>query len=216
MPTTVTKKTMTSKPKLYNSIHNLPLGRFIDVLIDGEIALLIISGEPTETELAQAWNEIMEQYNEAMGSAENQLLISLYKGVERTRIRLNTILSLIDNLRSWYVKAWCDRLNELSYTRFPFDISVIDAYQGNLDSCATRSKALEVQIELKSATIASMEASKEGETFKPTREYFFQILLNLSDHAGHEISEEIGVLKFCLRVKRYIEYCKKLETSKRK
>lgn len=56
--------------KLYRSINTLLLKNFLDAYCDGNLHALIIEGEPTEKALKECWEEILEQYYEAIGGTE--------------------------------------------------------------------------------------------------------------------------------------------------
>src|SRR4029079_10802111 len=64
---------------LYTSIHKLPLCRFIDVAVDEHFHSLVISGNPSPEEMKSAWDDILLQYNDAIGATKGNKSISAYK-----------------------------------------------------------------------------------------------------------------------------------------
>jgi hypothetical protein len=61
------------------------------------------------------------------------------------------------------------------------------------------------------------KVEKSGKEIKVSRAYFDKLLINISDYSKYELTEEnITVSKFFERVKRYTEYCKTLQASKKR
>lgn len=56
--------------KLFRSINTLKLRGFLDCYCDKNLQSLVIEGEPTPEALNECWEEILEQYNDAIGGVE--------------------------------------------------------------------------------------------------------------------------------------------------
>lgn len=219
--------------KMYDSIHILPLPVFIDCMVDENDIMdlpetenmrledfdgdtrtftklkgLIISGEPTDEELASTWNDILQQYGDAIGSIGNDRKKSLIKLIAKDQIRIEQIHQCISILSSYYVPYFARRLNELLHVKFSFDVTRPAEYDKELQRCINRSKGLSLDIQLNQMTLEGLiQAAPKEPDVKITRQYFDNILLSLSDHAGYEISEEkMTVYKFCERIRRFNKY----------
>jgi hypothetical protein len=201
------------KAVLHRSIHKLPLARFIDCAVDNNLRALIIEGIPEEVELIEAWNEISQDYTDALGSVDQDRRIKLYKEITRLQLKVATVEQFIPILKNTYVKKFADYVNAALFTKFSFDIKNPEQYDKELEKCLKRVKGIRIDIKSEEAILKSIEERKKGsQEPKYTREYFGSILINLSDQAGFDIDEEkISTYKFCERVKRYIDYIEKLK-----
>jgi hypothetical protein len=214
-PTLQENKDITSC-SLYRSISDLPLSVFITCMVSDDLTALIISGTAQPQELLTAWADIKQQYADAVGDHEHRLATSLYRDLAILTCNYQLVLLLVDLLSKVYKKELADELNELLGTLFAFDISDPEKYQSELERCLKRSKAIEMDIELKERQYLSVSKSTKGESFKPTKEYFHSILITLSDHAKYAIQDNITVFEFCNRLKRYNHYVEEVQRLNRK
>jgi hypothetical protein len=56
----------------YRSISNLPLFKYRDCTVNGNLSALIISGFPPESELRSAWLDIQQEYADVIGDNEQR------------------------------------------------------------------------------------------------------------------------------------------------
>ena len=129
-----TKKKKSEQPQTpnasyYTSIHKLPLERFVDVLVDKNLQALVINGNPTLSELQDAWDEILFQYEQAMGSQNLQHYLEAWTKVQACQLRYNRIDALVATLKQCYVKEFADRLCRLTHKSFQYDPGNLEAYK---------------------------------------------------------------------------------------
>jgi len=214
---------------IYLSIDTLPLSRFIDCMVDNNLNALIISGTPESTfQLQSAWENIQQQYTEAVGSSEFKLYLSLYKEVSLLKIEcdlLQSAANILCEIQNYLVthpeapefvlKAqtiWAAEVNKILKTNFRFNHLDKSTYEAELNKCISRGKSIKIKLELKLLAFAAIQKkNKGGEAMD--RRYFDSMLITISDHAKYEISENITVSKYCERIKRYIHYCESLKTK---
>lgn len=85
---------------LYRSIHNLPMPVFIDCITTEKFAGLILHGSPTEEQLAEAWQDIMSQYSQAVAQKEVKSIISDLKNLAIREERIFVIEMILGILNS--------------------------------------------------------------------------------------------------------------------
>ncbi len=195
---------------LYRNIVDLPLYLFIDAMVDDKIHSLVISGHPSEHELMEAWGEIVVQYNEAMGSADARMHFSLYKQILQKKIELKQVIEAVNILRIEYVPKILNFLNGLFYVNVTLDPADREAYENKLVSFLNRSRGIVLAIDMKTLQLDAIEKKNSGNAKKPDRKYFQSWLLNLSDHAKYEITDNILTFQFTERVRRYNSYVEEL------
>lgn len=206
-------QTTTQSAKWYRHITELPLNRFIDVIVDENYAALIITGYPAQEELHAAWAVIQGEYADAIGDNEHRMYVSLFKEVSVLAINLQLINSAVEVLEKIYSAELASRLNKLLLTQFKFDPSDPEKYKATLKSCIMRSKSIKINLDLKRIQMEAMQKEHKEPGAKPSREYFQSILITLSDHAQYQIQDSMSVFEFCNRIVRFNHYC---EQAKKK
>lgn len=203
----------------HQALDELPLNKFIECIVDGNLAALIISGIPAEDQLKTAWENISQQYIERIGTSEYKMYIALYKEINTLKISLNQINIIAQReaegiepgiLRLYYVEKLAQELNSLLRTNCKFNYADAKSYHAELDKCIRRSKSIKIQLDLKLLTFDAIEKKNKGKKGqKMDREYFTSILVTLSDHAKYHIADNIKMGEYCERLKRFIQYCEK-------
>lgn len=200
----------TQSSKWYLSITDLPLNKYIECVVDGNLSALIISGYPTQEQLEAAWLDIAEQYADAMGDAEHRMYIKLYKELVYLNIEYKQILSLIEVLTIVVYKPFEQKLNELLFTNFSFTAN----REKELDTCFRLSKSTLLKIDMKKAQLDGLKEKGDDTDKTPTREYFQSILITLSDYSKYPVQETITTYQFCERVKRFTQFVEKQKAEK--
>lgn len=218
--------------KYYKTIDELPRNKFIDCDVDNNLASLIIGTVPDpETfhaiypELQMAWENILSQYGERIGSNEYKMYVALYKELSILDITFTLIKSLAARekkdehgnviepaglLRMYYVEEKANELNELLKTNCKFNYLDAKSYHAELDKCMRRSGAIKIQLDLKRMTFHAIEEkykSKEGA--ESTRQYYDSVMVSLIDFVKVHIPEDIKMGQYCERLNRFIKACEK-------
>jgi hypothetical protein len=210
--TTNTKQVEAQKSVYYTSIHKLPLEKFIDVYIDGDLQALVIEGEPTDQQLQSAWEDILLQYSDAISSPQQEMYVKKCAQIQKKTLFYNIAVSLISILRTCFVQHFADRLNSMLTTSFKFDITCRETYLHELQRCENRLNGNKLRIDLLQDEIEGLTRNYAGKLTQPTREDFQRTLITLSDHAGRDLDETtITVFAYCERLKRYNKWAEQKE-----
>lgn len=201
---------------MYLSIQKLPLHRFIDCIVDGNLHSLIISGAPSIIELQITWGNILQEYSQAIGNNEYRLYTSLYKEIALIKITYDQIGEAVKILRIVHSEYFHKELNKLLKTDFKLNPNDQASYQEELSKALRRSRSLIIKHDLKKLQFEAIQKKQEGKGGKFTREYFVSILITLSDYAKYPIQDTITVSEYCERIKRFNIYLDALEPIKKK
>lgn len=188
--------------KYYNTIHQLPLRNYIDLTVHSNIYALVISGHPTIEELQIAEDKISRQYAEKMGDAEYKLYRKLFDEINVLTANVNAANVLVDELRSFYVKQFADKLNALFFTSVVFDITNIEDYDAKLNVFHNRIAGIKLNLDLKQINFKAIDDKYRTEGKKPTEDYYVSMLIALSDNAGYAITDQVKTIEFCERIIR--------------
>lgn len=187
---------------LYQHINEMPLSRWMDLIVDGYSGAVVKSGNPPEHEIAKAENELRIQYADAIGDAEYRMYVNAIKEVASLEMTLSQIHNLVRALADTYVPQFVKALNKLLHSNLVFDVTKPQEYDESLQRAIRRSAGLKIRRDLKQAALVKMEEKYNG-TGKVSREYYLGVLISLSNDAGFRMNEnDITVWEFCERIKR--------------
>jgi hypothetical protein len=179
-------------------------------MVDNDLPKLIIEqgdNPPTAEELKLLWEDIVFQYNDALTDVSQGQMKTLYRQYYEAKVKHDLILKYIELLNNWYVEKWAKELNRLLGTRFVFDPSQKEDYDKLLDRCFNRSKGQMLQVELLHSQLDAL-TKKMNTGDKPTRDYFYGLLISLSDHAEYQITDQVMTWEVCERMNRLQKYIK--------
>lgn len=214
--------------RLYNSIGELPLRCYKDVLLRDNLLALIREGTPVDMEeaepkLREAWLNIQMEYADAIGDAEHVTYLKLSAEVTNLRIDLQLVAMGIEQIRAIMplcdiypdvqgfkdaINEHADRLSKIPVIGIRFDFFDKDNFENHCRRCINRSKGLKIELDLKSANLEAMQQKFEHGKL-PDDNYFQSILINLSDHAGYHLSDNITVGEFANRLRRLMKHGEK-------
>lgn len=205
--------------KIISTIHKIPLNVFIDALVDHDFSGLILEGEPDEAEISAAWENILNEYNDALGDDGNKAYVIAYREYMQARINYDMVNQYIELLNNYYVPKWADELNFMVNGTFDFQGAVnrdIDEYRGMLKNCFARNKANLMRVNLAKIKIEEFAKVQGAATaVKPDRGYFTKVMVNLKNKNNREIPETISTYEFCVLVSQYQQYVKMMEGQKK-
>lgn len=194
----------------YRNIEELPLHIFIKAQVEKDVRALIISGNPSIEDLSITWNDLVLQYNEAIGDTKTTMLLFIYKELALLAITVREIDLLITALRKRYNAFFHQQLNLICECDFPLSECQLysSAYHNLLDRYEKRSKGIRREIKIKEMEYDALQEGGEGPA--PTRAYYDCVLITLTDFSKVPIDDRITVFVYCERVRRLNAYCKKM------
>ena len=189
---------------LYQSINELPLSRWMDLTVDGNLYALVKSGEPPKEELYILEQKLRVQYADAIGDNEYRLYCSTLNEINNLEIKREQIRRLIEVMYDAYHPALGDMLNKLQNEKFDFNTTDRAKFEHLLSRAANRSKSLNIAIDLAKSKARGLEEKYKAKGDAPTtRDYYYGILLTLGDEAGRDLQADIiTTWEFCERIKR--------------
>lgn len=184
------------------------MDKFLDAYIDGNLKSLIISGNPTEQEINEAWAGIYEEYVDLMGDKNQKFYLEVSKETMILKAKIALIESSIFLLSKIYIKQVADRVVKILGGKFNFDFFNKEAYEKDIQGLKIRSKSLSIEYKLKQSQLETLEAEQKGE--KPTRDLFIVIFINLRGYYKYHVPNTISVLEFCKMLKELIHHTEKI------
>ena len=215
--TTPQPSTEAVSSKWFRDIFELPLGKFEECLLNNNLSALVISGFPSPEELQSAWQTIIQEYSDSIGSVEHSIYLHLFKELELLKLDYESVKLLIGSLRKVYVPYFCDELNMLLRTNCNFNIQDVPSYYAQLDKCERRSKAMKIRLDLKVMEFEAVKNKMSGEGGKEIdKNYFTGVLIILGKHNGYRITKDIFVNEYCEYLKQFNKYCEEMNKQVKK
>jgi hypothetical protein len=195
---------------LYHNITELPLRNYIDGTVNGNISAIIKSGVCTdENVLLTAWEEVKNQYAEAVGDQSYKLYLSLLKEINRLALIIEQVALCVEMMAMVYTDRYADELRKILRHKFKFNVHNPEEYDRELQSCISRSKSFKLHMDMKLIQIEGMAKKETGAI--ADHSYYQSLLITLSDHVGYQVQDTITVFELANRIKRLNQYIEKME-----
>jgi len=218
-----------SKHSLHRTIRTLPYENFVLVLTEGELAPLIISGEPPIDELVLAWQNITEEYSDAIRVGKSKNVFDCLKKIERTRTHIKIIESAAQYLQQraefvkehlpWETNIYHDpevasSVSELGYTLIK-PAESFEEYLTQIERVRTEARTLVVLLQQYENEFRIL--SPDSEAVKRDYQSYMRELVMLSRFQGYPLkAKEITVSDYCNIINAFIEYHDALKKTNQK
>jgi hypothetical protein len=199
---------------LHRSIRTLIYEDFLQVIVSGELAPLIISGTPPIDELVTAWQNITEEYSEAIKSPQSRSVFDCYKRIIITQAQMQVIDAGLMYLSKHFDEDVASVIANMGYTLIAWDEDN-EVYMNRINRVRTEAKTLVVLLTqyVNEYKILSPDGKEVSRDYKS---YFTELAI-LSKHQGYAIKvKEITVLEYCSIVNSFIAYNEALKHSDKK
>ena len=200
-------KEESSATKLLHRINDVPLSVFIDCICDNDYKGLIISGNPTNEEIATAFEAIYEQYIEAVGGKDLLRHIRQIKEIAISQNRVVSAECIIETFKLYPTEGLYEQLYKFGYNlpKKPYNYSnvneVLRIFVANYKYDFRKLEKLILEFE-------SVNKSDGEKSSGYTREYFIGSLVDMSEAFKFNISEkDLSLLQYCIYINRYKAYC---------
>lgn len=198
---------------IYTSCKELSLSRFIDISIDGNMALLDpeyngegLSSVPPDI-LLKAWTEISLEYTQLMDNGKLKTLLKNGVDSEVLRLELDVIYSVVNVLSTCYDTGLVKILKGYGYN-FNYDYKNPESYFNDLAKVISLSKRKKVEILTKEEEI-NRASTDEGSKREATKEDWIRDLVALSDDSGYKLDpDQISVFEYTVRYKNLLDKIK--------
>ena len=205
-------QTASPRAKLYTSITTLPLSLYKRAEIHNDLQALIIEGPPDIRELIEAWSTIKLEYAEAMGGAETKAYTQAFVTFLQHQHDYDACVFLIDLLKNTYATPLETELNALLRTELHLNPHDREDYFKKLKKASFSAKEYKVRAAEAKSRLKKL-AQKHEEGGKVDEEYFQTMLIELSNHAKYQITDNISTFEYCKRVKDLVKHNDMLKRS---
>lgn len=204
-PMKVQQEEVKKSLKLYQDL-SIPFSKYIEILINKDLNLLIIEGEATESELSNSWQTINELYIEAIGDLDTKIRIESAKEIAYLEGRIVIANLIIAQLLTRYSD---DLIQMLSC--FGYFISV-EPNEANLEAYISQFNGY-LNAELLELKEKLNEIDKtDVKSVEVTRQYFEKIIVAIELTFKFQINiDNITTAKYCEYINSYNNHINNLE-----
>jgi hypothetical protein len=196
--------TVSSSPaKVLSSCYEVTMGQLEDCICDNNLSTLVVSGEPSALQLAEAWSSIFFEYCELAEDSET-----------RYRVLLDAQLTL-DKKKEELGQGWATLLKHkysediaeaLRIIGFEFELNPNDPeqYQADLKRINGELGYLRLTIKIKEAQwTALMDKQSTHDTVD--RKYFSTIYFAINNYAKREaVNRQTIVADYCAALRAFV------------
>lgn len=182
-----------SSATFHNSVYKLPLETYIEVITTEDLRPLIITGEPNDLELQDAFENIVTEFSCILKTDKTDAIIKISKRIGLLQWQIIYVDNILIHLEKRFdynkqtVPELCTELRRMGYN-FDLDPTNEYKYRRELGFVRTRAKTLLQQRRDLLAEYARMTNSQGGNGPKrKTREMFENELINLGRFQGYHI-----------------------------
>lgn len=193
---------------LHRSCKALPLFNFIECYCNNDLTYLIISGEPTEAELQDAWNEILLEYLGLVKNEKSSYLFDLGKRITLLQYHIQHINDAVEILHYKYDSDIAGDLRGMGY-KLSAEYNT-EEYTKQLDMIVSKCKTRVFELGELQDEYKRLDDTVTGT--KQTEEDFNLTIASLSKHQGYHINKkETTLLEFCSIFNLYLKEIAHLE-----
>jgi hypothetical protein len=199
----------------YRTCSQCPLDKFIRCLVDGDLSALIIRGNPSLPDLAEAWANIYAEYLDLNDDNETAYILLLQRDIALEQlaiIEVSTALNflataILDKHEHFFHPSLIDVLRRHDID-FPFDLKNREEYAQSIEFTLNRINSMQHLLEVKVKELDSYMADKSNNTIDAL--YFDRTLVRLARfrHCAVIRASEITVKEFVLMLKDFLDYMK--------
>lgn len=200
--------------RIYDDCGKLPLSRFIDCVLDNNLAALVIEGEPSESELKQAWDIIYLQYCQLSQAGSYNEALELNREIEDLRAKIQLTNACVQVLAIRYEPDVVGLLNFFALRCDVLQDDEGDVLIGKLNMVIGRAKKWAVMLEQKQKQFDTLQGT---EMKKIDRGHFDDLIDALSTFKKYQVeADRITVSLFYKGLANMQAYYEKQQINKLK
>lgn len=187
----------------YRTCEKLPLNLFIQCIIDGNIKALIISGDPTDDQLYEAWAGIYYEYVDLNANNEQ-----LYFGILKKEIAiLNwTILTVEQSLYFYTIEPRKELVDIIVDNGFEFTFLPEDPQININEAMLITNQLSPMKMRLKMKQQELKDYTENRENDHVDAQHFNKMLLRLGKYQGYSIkAKDISVAEYVGMIHYYLD-----------
>ena len=186
-----------------SDIESLSLAKFLKCMVDNNLSVLRISGNPSAHQLFMAWITILSAYYTLINSKEQLKYIRMVGKMEGLNLKITIVKALCEAVRAWYDERLCNCLKGWGYKLSYSPETLLQDTERTLTELSNDEyKLIRMKTEYKQE---QKNKKKKGEA--PTKNSFMKMLYAIEKHRKISYDpDDITVYKFGMLYNELVEY----------
>lgn len=189
--------------KVNDDIEKLLFADFLRCLLNGNLSVLRISGEPSGQQLFMAWIKILSAYYTLIGSKEQLKYLRIVGKMEALNLKITVVKALCEALKAWYDEKIIACLKVWGYKLQYTDQTVLADIERTLVELSNDEyKLIKMQADYE---LEQKVKKKRGEA--PSKNTYMKMLYAIEKHRDHRYPpDKITLYEFGMWCNELIEY----------
>jgi hypothetical protein len=203
-------KDISLKPTLHRSCKTLKYYKYIKISVTGDVSLLKIGGDPTNEEMASAWQEILIEYSGLIKTEKTNSIFKLWEKIEEARCKLRFINICLDYFSEFYDE---EIANELVLHGYDFIEWYDDQERYNKQLILLENESKTLIVLLNQYYNEYKILSPDNETITKDEMYYEKELAVLTKEGYRVNKKKNTVFEYAAAVNAFIEQNKRLKET---
>lgn len=190
------------------------LDRFIQIIVEGDLRLLIIEGEPSYEILKETWEYIYVEYTSLINDDNSLEIYKAIRDINMWKMKFQRIEMFVSLLSQKPYPLLIIELKKMGYN-YAFNHNDVQSYKADLNAVYNTAKTILIQISNREKDLERLQKqdNQNNKKEKPI-DQFDIMLISLSEYYKYEIQpHHLTVARFAKMMNRVKEYAKKLEDN---
>ena len=189
--------------KLLRRCSETTMGQFRQCLEHNNISALIVEGEPTAEQLAEAWAALFLEYCDLSEAHETTYRVRLYCKIEVYKVKLDICQSWVDLIAIRPSEKINEALRNLDY-HFDLDPSNPEQYKADIARINAELRSLRFDIKVMEVEYAAIQKSPTIDDAVDVK-YFSTIYTRINNYYKYNaVNDQTKVEMYCALLREFV------------
>ena len=189
--------------KLLSRCSETTMGQFRQCLEHNNISALIVEGEPTAEQLAEAWASLFLEYCDLSEAHEATHRVRLWAEIEALKIKLNICQSWVDII-SFMPSTEINKALWIVGYEFELDKNKPAQYKEDIARINAELRSLRLDIKIKEAEYSAIEKSPNSSDTIDVK-YFSTIYTRINNYYKYNaVNDQTKVEMYCALLREFV------------
>lgn len=191
---------------LLSKASDVPMYKFIDCMCNNNLTQLVVSGEPSPEQLAEAWTELFFEYCDLIEATETKYRVRLVSEISLNEQKIELVSNWVKILEISYMPKLVSALHilDINYELDPRDS---EQYQKDLKRIHAELNLSRLELRIKKAEYAAIISNQSTTQSSVDEKYFKTMFFRINNYAKREaVNGMTTVQDYCVALKDYVEF----------
>lgn len=178
---------------------------FMQCMCDNNLHSLVVSGEATPEQIADAWFTLFYEYCDLIEAYETKFRTRLIMQLKVNKLKLDFCRSALKVIKVYPSHQLIACLKHIGYD-FDFDANNQKQFTNDIVRCEAELASLSFDIKVKEAELELLQ-NKQSTKDSVDRKYFHTLFFRINNYCKREaVNGQSTVTQYCVALKDYIDH----------